>query len=100
MKKNIDKDPPGLRKLIDTLSYYYEVIKYKKTFNEPETSFSDISLLIYDTETSDDDDDHDDDYLTKDELKKFLYHIHKKDNDSDSDIDINYDSDSDSDSDE
>ena len=29
-EKNVDKDFPGLRKLIDTLSYYYEVIKYKK----------------------------------------------------------------------
>ena len=35
-EKNVDKDFPGLRKLIDTLSYYYEVIKFKKTFNEPE----------------------------------------------------------------
>ena len=29
-ENNIDKDYPGLRKLIDTLSYYYETIKYKK----------------------------------------------------------------------
>ena len=27
-EKNVDKDFPGLRKLIDTLSYYNEVIKY------------------------------------------------------------------------
>ena len=31
-ENNIDKDYPGLRKLIDTLSYYYETIKYKKTY--------------------------------------------------------------------
>ena len=29
-ENNVDKDYPGLRKLIDTLSYYYETIKYKK----------------------------------------------------------------------
>ena len=30
-ENNVDKDYPGLRKLIDTLSYY-ETIKYKKTY--------------------------------------------------------------------
>ena len=35
-EKNVDKDYPGLRKLIDTLSYYYETIKYKKTYIFPE----------------------------------------------------------------
>ena len=32
-ENNVDKDYPGLRKLIDTLSYYYEVIKYKKRYD-------------------------------------------------------------------
>ena len=48
-ENNIDKDHPGLRKLIDTLSYYYETIKYKKTYIFPESE----KESIFDYEDSD-----------------------------------------------
>lgn len=56
-EKNVDKDFPGLRKLIDTLSYYYEVIKYPKTYNLPKSE----PLISFDTDSSDLDSDSDSD---------------------------------------
>ena len=83
----LTKDYPGLRKLIDTLSYY-ETIKYKKTYIFPESEKG--SLIDYEDSDSDSGD-----YYSKEELKQFLYF--KSGLDSDIDIDINFDSDSDSD---
>ena len=88
-EKNVDKDFPGLRELINTLSYYYEVVKYKRVYalpkftniNKCEESDSDTDI-----ETLDDDDD-DDDYLTKDELEEYLDFVYNNDTDSDSDSD-------------
>ena len=91
----LTKDYPGLRKLIDTLSYY-ETIKYKKTYIFPESEKG--SLIDYEDSNSDSDSDSDSDsgdYYSKEELKQFLYF--KSGLDSDIDIDINFDSDSDSD---
>ena len=45
------------------MSYYYEVIKYKKTFNFPENESKCESLINLDSESSDDDDDDDDDII-------------------------------------
>ena len=92
-EKNVDKDYPGLRKLIDTLSFYNEVIKYKKTYNFPESKESKGSIDYEDTDSDSDSDD----YYSKEELKQFLYF--KNGLYSDIDSDINFDSDSDSDSD-
>ena len=55
---NVKRDYPGLKKMIDTLSYYYEVIKYKKfyknnVYDEPLINFTD------DEEDSDYDDSDD-----------------------------------------
>ena len=103
-ENNVDKDCPGLRKLIDTLSYYYEKIKYKKTYNFPESEKR--SIIDYEDSDSDSDSDRDsdsdsdsdrDDYYSKEELKQFLYF--KSGLDSYIGSDINFDSDSDSDSD-
>ena len=95
-ENNVDKDYPGLSKLIDTLSYYYETIKYKKIYIFQESEKG--SLIDWEDSDSDSDRDSDrDDYYSKEELKKFLYF--KSGLDSDIDIDINFDGDSDSDSD-
>ena len=93
-ENNVDKDYPGLRKLIDTLSYYNETIKYKKTYIFPESEGR--SIIDYEDSDSDSDSDSDrDDYYSKEELKQFLYF--KSGLDSDIGSDINFDSDSDSD---
>lgn len=88
-EKNVDKDFPGLRELINTLSYYYEVVKYKRVYalpkftniNKCEESDSDTDI-----ETLDDDDD-DDYYLTTDELEEYLNFVYNNDTDSDTDSD-------------
>lgn len=90
-EKNVDEDFPGLRELINTLSYYYEVVKYKRVYafpkftniNNCEDSDSDSDSDSY-SETLDDDDDY---YLTKDELKDYLYFVYCNDSDSHSDSD-------------
>ena len=97
-ENNVDKDYPGLRKLIDTLDYYYETINYKKTYIFPETEKG--SLIDWDDSDSYSDSDSDsdsdrDDYYSKEELKQFL--SFKNGLDSDIGSDINFDSDSDSD---
>ena len=89
-ENNVDKDYPGLRKLIDTLSYYYENIKYKKIYIFPESEKG--GIIDYEDSNSDSDSDSDrDDYYSKEELKQFLYFK------SGLDSDIGSDSDSDSD---
>ena len=94
-ENNVEKDYLGLRKLIDTLSYYYESIKYKKPYIFPK---SEGSIIDYEDSDSDSDSESDsEDYYSKEELKQFLYF--KNGLDSDIDSDINFDSDSDSDSD-
>ena len=57
-ENNVDKDFPGLRKLINTLSYYNEVIKYKKKYNLPKSE----PLISFDTDSSDSDS-HDSDLV-------------------------------------
>ena len=52
-ENNVDKDYPGLRKLIDTLSYYNEVIKYKRTYIFSE---SEESIIGYEDTDSEEDD--------------------------------------------
>ena len=64
------------------MSYYYEVINYKKTYNFPETESKCESYIHYDTESSDDDDDDDDDNIID-----FLGYITGGYGDSDSDSD-------------
>ena len=88
-EKNVDKDFPGLRELINTLSYYYEVVKYNRVYARPKfTNINKCEESDSDTdiETLDDDDD-DDDYLTKDELEEYLDFVYNNDTDSDSDSD-------------
>ena len=74
--------------MIDTLSCYYETIKYKKTYIFPESEKG--SLINYEDSDSDRDD-----YYSEEEFKKFL--SFKNGLDSDIGSDINFDSDSDSD---
>ena len=99
-EKNVDKDFPGLRELINILSYYYEVVKYKRVYAFPKfTNINNCKDSDSDSysETWDDDDNDDDDYLTKDELKDYLYFVYCNDSDRDSDTDSYSDSDSDGD---
>ena len=98
-ENNVDKDYPGLRKLIDTLDYYYATIKYKKIYNFPESETRGCTNIHYSDSDGDSDSDNDGDndsdreyYFSKEELKKHLYFKEGLDSD------INYSSDSDSDS--
>ena len=59
------------------MSYYDEVIKYKKTYN----------LRNSVTDTYSDSDSDSDDYYSKDELKQFLYFKNGLDSDINSDSD-------------
>ena len=45
-ENNVDKDFPGLRKLINTLSYYNEVIKYKKNITYQKVNLLLVLILI------------------------------------------------------
>ena len=58
---NVDKDLPGLRKLVDTLSYYNEVIKYEKTYNLPESNVKDLDTDTYSENNLESDSDTDSD---------------------------------------
>ena len=84
-ENNVDKDYPGLRKLIDTLDYYYATIKYQKIYNFPESENIGFSKINYSDSEGD-------------SVSDFNY---DSDSDSDSECDsvsdINFDSDSDSD---
>ena len=88
------------------MSYYYETIEYKKTYIFSESkkgSLIDYEYSESESESESDSDSDSGDYLSKEELKQFLYFKNGLDSDigsnSDSDIgsDINFDSDSDSD---
>ena len=68
--------------MIDTLSYYNEVIKYKKTYNLPKSK----PLISFDTDSSDSDSD--------DSVHDLV--INYNSDSDDSDLVINYNSDSDS----
>ena len=97
-EKNVDKDFPGLRELINILRYYDEVVKYKRVYAFPKfTNINNCEDSDSDSysETLDDDDNDDDDYLTKDELKDYLYFVYCNNSDRDSDTDSYSDSDSD-----
>ena len=94
-ENNVDKDYPGLRKLIDTLSLYNETIKYEKIYSIPESKKTTRSNINYSSESESDSEDESDsdreDYYSKEELKNYLYFKEGLDSD------INYSSDSDSD---
>ena len=57
------------------MSYYDEVIKYKKTYNLPNS----VTDTYIDSDSDSDSDS--DDYYSKDELKQFLYFINGVDSD-------------------
>ena len=62
-ENNVDKDYPGLRKMVDTLSNYYEVIKYKKNYDVPNINFNiDEMYNESDSETESEDNYYDSDY--------------------------------------
>ena len=99
-ENNVDKDYPGLKKLIDTLKLYYETIKYEKIYNlpperktttRPNINYSSESEYDSEYETEDESDSDREDYFSKEELKNYLYFKEGLDSD------INYSSDSDSD---
>ena len=98
-ENNVDKDYPGLRKLIDTLKLYYETIKYEKIYNYPESKKKTLSNINYSSEseydseyeTEDESASDREDYFSKEEFKKYLHFREGLDSD------INYSSDSDSD---
>ena len=94
-ENNVDKDYPGLRKMIDTLKLYNETIKYEKIYSFPERKKTTRSNISYSSgsedETEDESDSDREDYFSKEELKNYLYFKEGLDSD------INYSSDSDSD---
>ena len=56
-ENNVDKDYPGLRKLIDTLKLYNETIKYEKKYNlPPERKKTTRSNINYSSESEDESD--------------------------------------------
>ena len=56
-ENNVDKDYPGLRKLIDTLKLYNETIKYEKIYNlPPERKTTTRSNINYSSESDSDSD--------------------------------------------
>ena len=55
-ENNVDKDYPGLKKLIDTLKLYYETIKYEKIYNLPESKKTIRSNINYSSESEDESD--------------------------------------------
>ena len=109
-EKKVDKDYPGLRKLVDTLRQYNETFHYEKIYKYHEEINQPLSLNY-----SDDDDDSEreydsdsesdnDDYLNREELRDYLYIKEGVYSDSEYEYDCdsdeyNYDADTDSDSD-
>ena len=72
------------------MSYYYETIKYKKTYIFPESekgSIIDYEDSDSDSESESDSDSDSGDYYSKEELKQFLYFKSGLDSDIDSDSD-------------
>ena len=55
-ENNVDRDYPGLRKLIDTWNYYYETIKYQKTYILPESERGSFIRYDYDSDSERDSD--------------------------------------------
>ena len=55
-ENNVDKDYPGLRKLIDTLKLYNETIKYEKIYNLPERKTTTRSNINYSSDREDESD--------------------------------------------
>ena len=55
-ENNVDKDYPGLRKLIDTLKLYNETIKYEKIYNLPERKTTTRSNINYSSDSEDESD--------------------------------------------
>lgn len=105
MKKKVDKDYPGLRKLVDTLRQYNETFHYEKIYKYNEEINQPLSLNYSDDDDDDDDSESDnDDYLNREELRDYLYikegvysdSEYEYDCDTDSD-EYNLESDSDSD---
>ena len=79
-ENNVDKDYPGLRKLIDTLKLYNETIKYERKYNiTPPSSTVSSSNISYSS-----DDDSDDDSEVDFKHDSDLY-SDSSDSDSDSD---------------
>ena len=54
-ENNVDKDYPGLRKLIDTLKIYNETIKYEKIYNLPESKTATHSNINYSSDSDSED---------------------------------------------
>ena len=57
-ENNVDKDYPGLRKLIDTLKIYNETIKYEKIYSIPESKKTTRSNINYSDSESEDESDN------------------------------------------
>ena len=74
-EKKVDKDYPGLRKLVDTLRIYHETIHYEKIYKYNEDINRVLSLNYSDSESEDEDvsDSDDDDYLNREQLRDYLY---------------------------
>ena len=76
-EKKVDKDYPGLRKLVDTLRIYHETNHYKRIYKYNEDINPVLSLNYSDSESEDETEDgsdsDDDDYLNREQLRDYLY---------------------------
>ena len=76
-EKKVDKDYPGLRKLVDTLRIYHETNHYERIYKYNEDINRVLSLNYSDSESEDETEDgsdsDDDDYLNREQLRDYLY---------------------------
>ena len=95
-ENNVDKDYPGLRKLIDTLKLYNETIKYEKIYNLPERKTTTRSNINYSSESEDESEDESEIELSNEDIQDILNYIENEDEEI---IAYNYDTDTDTDTD-
>ena len=94
-ENNVDKDFPGLRKLIDTLSFYYKKIKYIKNYIYPLNKTSNCFNISYSDSDSDSDSESERE-LSNEDIQDILKYIENEDEEI---IAYNYDTDTDNDND-
>ena len=67
-ENNVDKDYPGLRKLIDTLKLYNETTKYEKIYSIPESKTA-SSNINYSSESEDESEDESERELSNEDIQ-------------------------------
>ena len=83
-EKRVDKDYPGLRKLVDTLGFYYETIKYEKMYIFADGIKNEYTCenFCYDIESEDE---SEGESFDESEKRRLIEEMLRSDSDSDSD---------------